>query len=80
MLACTVDPRADVVAAYEAVDRDDAKNLVRLSAELRMLDAAVARMLKSLKVEVPQPMSPTSLKAQRAVRARWDKEKARASS
>ena len=59
-----------------ACDRGDAKNLVRLSAEWRMLDAAVARLLKQVETDVPQPMSLLSVKAQRAARARWDRDRA----
>ena len=54
-------------------DRDDAKNLVRLSTEWRLLDAAVARLLKHVETDVPQPMSQRSAKAQQAARARWDR-------
>lgn len=73
MIATTIDRRCDVAGAYAACDRDDAKNLVRLSAEWRMLDASVVRLLKIVETDVPQPMSQRSAKAQRAVRARWDR-------
>ena len=76
MIANTIDRRADVARAYDACDRGDAKNLVRLSAEWRMLDAAVARLLKQVETDVPQPMSLLSVKAQRAARARWDRDRA----
>ena len=76
MIANTIDRRVDVACAYEACDRGDAKNLVRLSAEWRMLDAAVARWLKQVETDLPQPMSLRSAKAQRAARARWDRDRA----
>jgi hypothetical protein len=62
-----------VAGAYQACDRDDAKNLVRLSTEWRLLDAAVARLLKHVETDAPQPMSQRSAKGQQVARARWDR-------
>ena len=53
MIANTIDRQVDVACAYEACDRGDAKNPVRLSAEWRMLDAAVARLLKQVETDLP---------------------------
>lgn len=76
MLATTIDRRTDVARRY-AANRDDPKLAVKLSAELRMLDSTVARLLKAVTVAVPQPESLTTIKARRAVNVRWARERAR---
>jgi hypothetical protein len=52
---------------------DDAKTLVKLSAELRLLEASVGRLLRPVNVDMPAPASLRTQKAQRAARARWDR-------
>ncbi len=73
MIADTVDRREDVAARYAKAKAKDDKIVVKLSQELRLLDAAVVRLLKSVETTVPEPLSPRSAKAQRAARARWDR-------
>ena len=45
---------------------------MKISAELRLTEASIARLLKQVSTDAPQPMSLRSVKAQRAARARWD--------
>lgn len=75
MVAATIDRRVDVAARYAATSAEETKLAVKLSAELRMLDASVARLLKQVETDLPQPMSQRSTKAQRAARARWDRDR-----
>ena len=72
MIGASIDRRVDVVKLYEATT--DAKLKVKLSQEIRLLDAAVVRMLGTVKTETPPPMSLRSVKAQRAAYARWAKD------
>ena len=54
------------------------KNLiVRINSELRLNGKDVAQLMKSVKTDIPQPRSETSLRAQQAANARWDRERAR---
>lgn len=71
LIAAALDRGTDLAADYQLAE--DAKSRMKLSAELRLTEQAIARMLKQVKTDVPQPMSITSMKAQRAARARWDK-------
>jgi hypothetical protein len=80
MLATTVDRRELVQAALDRCDPDDRKSLVAYSQEIRQLDSAVERLLKSLSTEAPvTPESLTTIKARRAAQARWDRERNAAS-
>ena len=76
MIAETIDRRAHLQHRYDNCDPTDARNLVRLSTELRLLDSTVSRLLKSVETDLPAPMSRRSAKAQRAARARWDRDAA----
>lgn len=71
LIAAALDRGTDLAADYRRAE--DAKSRMQLSAELRLTEQAIARMLKQVKTDIPLPMSITSLKAQRASRARWDK-------
>lgn len=62
----TEDLRAD----YEAAD--EVKLKVKLSTELRLLETAVARLLRQIKTDVPVAPSQTTVKARRAANARWE--------
>lgn len=72
LIGASIDRRVDVVKLYDT--ETDAKLKVKLSQEIRLLDAAVVRMLATVKTETPPPMSLRSLKAQRAANARWAKD------
>lgn len=64
----------DLRAAYEAAD--EVKLKVKLSTELRLLEQAVARLLKQVRTDVPAAPSLTSVKASRAANARWERARA----
>lgn len=72
LICAEIDRKTDLSAAYE-VCRDDPKVRVKLSAELRLIEASIARLLKSISTEPPASRSLRSEKAARAVRVRWDR-------
>lgn len=74
MIADTIDRRTDLQRRYEA-SADD-KTVLQLSGELRLLEAAVARLFKQVKTDMPVAPSKTSLKAARAAQSRWARENA----
>jgi hypothetical protein len=75
LIADTVDRRVDVAKLYDAAV--DPKMVVKFSAELRMLDGAITRLMKLVNTDAPAPMNQTQLKARRAVNVRWERERAR---
>ena len=72
-VAANIDRRVDLARDYES--STEPKVRVKLSAELRLLENAVARLLREVNTDVPAPESQTTIKARRAVRARWDRER-----
>ena len=74
LIASTVDRRADLHRLYSSLPEDDIKTRLKLSAELRLVESSLARLMKMVSTEVPPPMSLRSLKAQRAVNVRWAKD------
>lgn len=76
LLADTVDRREQVQAAWDATDPSDRKSLVAYSAELRLIDAAIQRMVKSLDPEgtsaKPASSSLISQHARKAALASWE--------
>jgi hypothetical protein len=71
VIGAQIDRKQDLKRAYAKAD--DAKSMVRLSAELRLLESSVARLLKQVNVDMPAPSSLRTQKAQRAARARWNR-------
>lgn len=67
----TVDHIADLTIDYR--DAADAKTRVKISTELRLLDASLVRLLKQIKTDVPSAESRITVKNRAAARARWDK-------
>jgi hypothetical protein len=61
----------DLDAAYAGASEPKVK--AKLAVEIRLQDAALARLLKQVKTGVPQPESLTTLKARRAVNIRWER-------
>lgn len=70
LIASNVDRTVDLSGRYD--EAEDTKTRVKLSAELRLLEAALARLLKHVDTE-PVASSRRSQQAQRAARARWDR-------
>jgi len=77
MIGSEVDRRVELAASYEACESTATK--LKIATELRLTEQAIARLYRQVNTEVPAPMSVTSLKAQRAARSRWDRERARQS-
>jgi hypothetical protein len=71
MIGAQIDRKQDLKRAYAKAD--DAKSMVKLSAELRLLESSIARLMKQVQVDMPAPASLRTQKAQRAARARWDR-------
>jgi hypothetical protein len=65
-----LDRKAEFLELYAATE--DVKAKLKLSAEIRLLEQAAARLIRGIETELPQPMSLRSVKAQRAARARRD--------
>ena len=74
-LADTIARRARVAEIWATAT--DPKLVVKLSVELRQLDAAVMRPLKEINAEAPPPESLTTVKARNAVNVRWARERER---
>jgi len=71
-ISATVDHIGDLSRDYEAAD--DAKTRVKLSSEIRLLDGLLARLLKQVRTEAPQPESLRTIKARRAAAVRWSRD------
>jgi hypothetical protein len=71
LIARTIDRTTDLQQLYQD---SDAKTRVKLSAELRLLEASTARLLKQVKTKLPEPTSLRTQKAQNAAHARWDRD------
>jgi len=67
---CTVlDRKAELVELYDKARSVASK--VRLSAEIRLLEQAAARLVRLVNPDVPERESP---RARRAAHARWDRD------
>jgi hypothetical protein len=75
MIAAQIDRRVELSAAYEACE--SVATRLKIASEIRLLEGAISRLYRQVSTDIPAPMSVTSLKAQRAVRARWDRERMR---
>jgi hypothetical protein len=69
LVADAMDRRVDLAAAYDQAD--DVKDRIKLSRELRLQEAAAARLLGKISTDVPAPESLRSVKARRAANVRW---------
>jgi hypothetical protein len=74
LIADTIDRKVDLTALYEATP--DITPRVKLSAELRLLEGSLARLLRLVKTDVPdvrqrEPSYVRSARASRAAKARW---------
>jgi hypothetical protein len=55
---------------YKAAE--DVKAKLKLSAEIRLLEQATARLIRGIETDIPEPTSLRTIKARRAAHARWD--------
>src|SRR5262249_55494523 len=69
LVADAVDRKVDLYARYLASDED--KVHVKLSTEIRLLEASIARLVKQIKTDLPEPSSRVSQKASHAAHVRW---------
>jgi hypothetical protein len=72
LITDALDRKADLAKMYAT--SHDAKVMVKLAGEIRLIESHVSRLLKTVKAEAPAPVSRTSQKASAAARVRWDKE------
>ena len=70
-ISSILDRKADFLAAYE--QSDDTKLQLKLSAEVRLLEQAAARLVQQIRTDVPAPQSRTSRKASQAAKTRWNR-------
>lgn len=71
LVADAVDRQVDLRARYLASPEDKAR--VKLSTELRLIETNIARLLKQVKTDLPEPPSRISQKASRAAYVRWQR-------
>ncbi|SDC26025.1 hypothetical protein SAMN04488581_0404 [Mycolicibacterium neoaurum] len=69
LIAETIDRKVDLASRW--ADADD-KTALKLSGELRLLEASIARLLKQVKTDMPVSPTQKSQKAARAANARWE--------
>jgi hypothetical protein len=74
LISANLDRISDLRAAYAEVS--EVKVRVKLSTELRLLEQAVARLLRLIRTDLPAPESGTTRRARRAADVRWGKERA----
>ncbi|KAA1248230.1 hypothetical protein F0Q45_21790 [Mycobacterium simiae] len=74
-IAETVDRKVDLRIRYSA--NADFQAALKLSAELRLLDSTLARLLKQVKPVMPTvPKTQRSQKASHAAKTRWERDAA----
>src|SRR5262245_43820461 len=73
LIADTIDRHADLAAHY--ANADEVKVRVTLSAEMRLLEGSLSRLLKQVQTDIPAPESQTTIKARRAAMVRWARDK-----
>lgn len=73
LIADTIDRRQDLKRLFDEAEKVSAQ--LRLSAEMRLLDAQVSRLLKSVSTEpdMSGPRSRRSQKASKAALSRWNR-------
>jgi hypothetical protein len=74
LIADTIDRKVDLTVLYEATP--DISPRVKLSAEIRLLEGSLARLLRMVRTDVPEVRQPEpsyvrSARASRAAKARW---------
>lgn len=69
LIADQTDRRTELLAEYAA--DEDVMRRVKLSAELRLLEGSLARLIKLVKTDVPAPESQVTIQARRAAMKRW---------
>src|SRR5437764_28336 len=70
-ISSILDRKADFLAVYEAVE--EVKVRLKISAEVRLLEQAVARLVQQVKTDLAPADSRTTVKARRAANRRWER-------
>lgn len=70
-ISSILDRKAEFLDLYEATG--DVKAKLKLSAEIRLLEQAAARLIRGIETDIPEPASLRTIKARGAARARWDR-------
>jgi hypothetical protein len=74
LISDEIDRKEVLLEAWR--EATDAKVQCKLSAEARLLEQSIARMLKPINTELPARESNKTMRARRAARVRWDRENA----
>ncbi|WP_235852812.1 hypothetical protein [Mycobacterium interjectum] len=69
LVADAVDRKVDLYARYLASDENKVR--VKVSTEIRLLEASIARLLKQVKTDLVEAPSRVSQKASAAAHVRW---------
>jgi hypothetical protein len=69
LIASAIDRKVALARNYAAAE--DVKTKVKLSAELRLLEGHLSRLLRAVQTDIPQNESQTTIKARRAAMRRW---------
>ena len=67
-----IDRKVALLEAWE--QSTDPKVQCKLSAEARLLEQSIARLLKLIKTDLPARESKKTIAARRAANARWDRD------
>jgi hypothetical protein len=71
LIAAEIDRKTDLAADYQTCD--DLKSRVKASAEMRLLEQSIARLLRQIHTDLAPAPSMRTIKARSAARARWDR-------
>jgi hypothetical protein len=74
LISDEIDRKETLLEAWR--EATDPKVQVKLSAEARLLEQSIARLLKLIKIDLPARDSNKTVKARRAANVRWDRENA----
>jgi hypothetical protein len=66
--------KSDLQAVYDR-SPDDPKLRIKLSTEMRLLEANVGRLLRQIGTEAPQPETRTTQRNRAAANIRWERER-----
>ena len=69
LIASSIDRKCDLQRDYDAAA--DAKDRVRVSSEIRLLESSIERLLRRIKTDIPAPESQRTIMARAAVMRRW---------
>jgi hypothetical protein len=70
-ISSILDRKVEFLEAYEAAEEITLR--LKISAEVRLLEQAAARLVKEIKTDIPAAPSLRSRNASKAARTRWDR-------